>query len=231
MVALAAASGVLAVAMIIAWMWRSDPAPLGPARIGDGIALPTYAAGPLSTSWWAMVVLLLVAGSLYLSFFFSYLYLWTVSPQIWPQPERLAPATWPALSAGLLVLSSGLIVLAGRTLRGGTLGRAGFVALTTLAVAALAGALMVEVGAEWRAGVRPDADAHGAMVFVAAVLQLQLVLALVAMAGFAVARRITRRLDAERRVVFDNLSLLWHYAVGQGLFGLLLVHGFPRIAA
>jgi hypothetical protein len=32
------------------------------------------------------------------------------------------------------------------------------------------------------------------------------------------------------RVVFDNLSLLWHYAVGQGLFGLLLVHGFPRIA-
>jgi cytochrome c oxidase subunit I+III len=30
--------------------------------------------------------------------------------------------------------------------------------------------------------------------------------------------------------VLDNLALLWHYTVGQGVFSLLLVHGFPRIA-
>ena len=30
-------------------------------------------------------------------------------------------------------------------------------------------------------------------------------------------------------MTFDNLRLFWLYAAGQGLFGLLLVHGFPRI--
>ena len=61
-------------------------------------------------------------------------------------------------------------------------------------------------------------------------LLLQLVLALIVMAGFAVARCLAGMLSHRRRVVFDNTALLWHYTVGQGLFGLLLVHGFPRIA-
>ena len=67
------------------------------------------------------------------------------------------------------------------------------------------------------------------MVYMAAFLQLQLTLALVVMAAFAVARSIAGRLNRRRRVVYDNLGLLWHYTVLQGLFGLLLVHGFPRL--
>ena len=67
------------------------------------------------------------------------------------------------------------------------------------------------------------------MVYMASFLQLQLVLALVVMAAFAVARRLAGMLNRRRRVVFDNLSLLWHYTVAQGLLGLLLVHGFPRL--
>jgi cytochrome c oxidase subunit I+III len=105
---------------------------------------------------------------------------------------------------------------------------AAFVVLIALAVAGLVAGLGIEVLGQWRAGVRPDADAHAAMVFMAAFLQLQLVLALLVMAGFAIARRLTGRLDRRRRVVYDNLALLWHYAVAQGLIGLLLVHGFPR---
>jgi cytochrome c oxidase subunit I+III len=53
----------------------------------------------------------------------------------------------------------------------------------------------------------------------------------VIMGGFAIARGLTGRLDRKRRVVFDNLGLLYHYTVGQSLLGLLLVHGFPRLAA
>ena len=67
------------------------------------------------------------------------------------------------------------------------------------------------------------------MVYMASFLQLQLLLTLVVMAGFAIARRVAGLLNRRRRVVFDNLALLWHYTVAQGLFGLLLVHGFPRI--
>ena len=107
---------MLAVAAILIWMWESDPKPLPRAEIGHGIKVPTYVSGPLSHSWWAMVVLLLVAGSLYLAYVFSYLYLWTVSPQVWPKPAQLPALSWPAISALLLAASSGLILLAGRTL-------------------------------------------------------------------------------------------------------------------
>jgi cytochrome c oxidase subunit I+III len=50
------------------------------------------------------------------------------------------------------------------------------------------------------------------------------------MAGFAIARRAAGMLNRRRRNVFDNLALLWHYTAAQGVFSLLLVHGFPRIA-
>jgi cytochrome c oxidase subunit I+III len=49
------------------------------------------------------------------------------------------------------------------------------------------------------------------------------------MALFVLARLAARRLDGIRRVTFDNTALLWYYSVVQGLFGLLLVHGFPRL--
>ena len=229
-VTIAIVSGGLALVMILIWMWGSDPMPAPRAEIGHGIKVPTYVSGPLSHSWWAMVVLMLVAGSLYLSLVFSYLYLWTVSPQIWPKPGQMPPSMWPFFSAILLISSSGLVILAGRALPNRSRGGAAFVGLVGLATMSLCGSLGVEVLSHWRAGIRPDADAHGALAYMASFLQLQLVLALVVMAGFAVARCLAGMLSHRRRVVFDNAALLWHYTVAQGLFGLLLVHGFPRIA-
>ena len=64
--------------------------PLHPSISAEGF-FADVRSGPVSHSWWAMVVLLLVAGSLYLAYVFSYLYLWTVSPQVWPtDPAALA---------------------------------------------------------------------------------------------------------------------------------------------
>ena len=54
--------------------------------------------------------------------------------------------------------------------------------------------------------------------------------AVAALAWFALARRITGKLDRERRVTFDNARMLWHYTVVQTLVGIALVHGFPRLA-
>jgi cytochrome c oxidase subunit I+III len=53
----------------------------------------------------------------------------------------------------------------------------------------------------------------------------------VILAGFAIARYLTGRLDRERRVSFDNGAVLYYYAAVQAVFGLLLIHGFPRMAA
>jgi cytochrome c oxidase subunit I+III len=230
LVSLALASGVLALAAILVWMWRSDREPLPDAEIGHGIRLPTYVAGPLSHSWWAMVVLLLVAGSLYLAYVFSYLYLWTVSPQVWPDAQRMPSASWPLASALMLAASSALLTLAGRVLPKSGRGGMAFIAILTAALALLIGALAVEALAHWRSGLRPETDAHGAMVYMASFLQLQLTAAVAVMAAFAMARRIAGKLDRQRRVVFDNLSLFWHYTAAQGLLGLLLVHGFPQVA-
>jgi len=227
--AVALLSGVLAVGAILIWMWESDPKPLPRAEIGHGIKVPTYVSGSLSHSWWAMVVLLLVAGSLYLAYVFSYLYLWTVSPQVWPTLAQRPALLWPAVSVTLLAASSGLILLAGRMLSANVRNRLAFCLLIGTATALLVGGVGIEVFAQWRTGVRPDADAHSAMVYMAAVLQLELTLALIVMAGFAIARSIAGMLNRRRRVVYDNLGLLWHYTVLQGLFGLVLVHGFPRL--
>ena len=229
-VTLALICGVLAVAMVLVWMWDSDPEPLKAVDIGGGINLPAYASGSLSHSWWAMVVLLLVAGSLYLAYVFSYLYLWTVSPQFWPKPAALAPVASPALSAFLLVAGSAIVVVAGRVLPRERRSSRSFEVLTGLAAVALVAALMSEVSAQWQSGLRPETDIHGALVAMAVFLQAQMTLPVLVMAGFAIARSIGGRLDRKRRVVFDNLGLLYHYTVGQSLLGLLLVHGFPRLA-
>ena len=67
------------------------------------------------------------------------------------------------------------------------------------------------------------------MAYTASVLQAQIGFAVLIMCLFAAARLLTRQLDDRRRVTFDNAALLHSYAAAQGMFGLLLVHGFPRL--
>ena len=127
----------------------------------------------------------------------------------------------------MLVASSLTLMLAGRILSART-NNLLWSALLVLAMCGLAGASAIDAYGQWSAGVRPSDSVYGALVWLNLFLQLQLVAALVVMAGFTIARRLTGQLNSTRRVVFDNLALLWHYTVGQSLFGLLLVHGFPR---
>jgi cytochrome c oxidase subunit I+III len=220
--------GLGAVVMILAWMWNADPEPLPPVDVG-GLMLPTYVSGPQSHAWWAMVVLLLVGASLYLSYVFSYLYLWTVLPETWPDERSLPDPNLALASAVLLLLGSLAVIMAGRVLHHCGWASAGFVALLLAAVLAMAGSLSLELLGHWRAGLRPDAQGYGAVVYLASFLQAQLVVAVVVTCGFVVARRLAGRLDGVRRNTFDSFALLWHYTVGQGLVGLLLVHGFPRL--
>jgi cytochrome c oxidase subunit I+III len=59
-------------------------------------------------------------------------------------------------------------------------------------------------------------------------LTAQIVLAIALMVPFAIARYLTGALDHVRRVTFESTALLICYAAAQGLFGLLLIHLFPR---
>src|SRR5690606_6774655 len=128
LVTMAVICGLVAIVSMFVWMREADPAPAGRARIGGGIALPTYMSGPMSHSWWAMVVLMLVASALYLSYVFSYLYLWTVAPSGWPALENI-PA-WPYGAVALLGVSGAALWAGDASLRAGRTGL--FIALICL---------------------------------------------------------------------------------------------------
>jgi cytochrome c oxidase subunit I+III len=219
--------------MISIWTWSSDPEPLAAVEIGGGVRLPTYASGSAAHSWWAMVVLLLSASALYLAFLFSYLYLWTVSPQVWPSSEAPAIQSFfrPVISGALLLLGGLALVLASRRLSGRNESSASFAAFVFVAAVAISSSLALELMTQWQTGIRPEASGYGAMVYLNILLQLQFVSVFIVMSGFVLARRYSGRLDAVRRVTFDNLALFGYYTVCQGLLGLLLIHGFPRLVA
>ncbi|KRE11717.1 cytochrome B [Bosea sp. Root483D1] len=228
-VVIALACGVAAVVSMLVWMRESDPPSVGTVDIGGGVQLPTYASGPDSHSWWAMVVLMLVAAALYLSYLFGYLYLWTVAPQQWPGRDGLPPAGWVWASVLLMAGSAGGLFSAHRLLGADRLRRGAVALLVTAGIAALLSALGLDLWSHWRSGLRPQASGYTAMVYANAVLQAQLAAAIVVMAGFAIYRVLTGQLDRFRRVIFDNLALLWGYTIGQSLLGLALTHGFPRL--
>jgi cytochrome c oxidase subunit I+III len=230
-VALAAICGVLAIVATLVWCWQLDPPPRErEADIGGGVTLPTYMSGPSSHSWWAMIVLLCVAGSLYLTYVFSYLYVWTVSPAVWPASgSPLLPAPdWPTASAALFILAALAFYVADRLLP--PPGRKSAAPLFILAGAALLlAAVATELYGHWQAGLRPAETSYAALVYMGGLLTGQLALVVLVMAGFVVLRHATGKLDDVRRVTFESTALMAWYAAAQGLAGLLLLHGFPRL--
>jgi cytochrome c oxidase subunit I+III len=217
--------GVIAVAGILRWAWGLDRAPARDVDIGGGIRLPTYMSGPRSQAWWAMVVLMLVSASIFGCAVFSYLYLWTVSPQVWPQD--LPELAWPLIAGALAVASSAAFGLANLQLKRDNIRMmsAAVVAAVVLILAAF-GALLA---AHW--ALSPSESAYGAIVYLIVSLAGFYGMVVVAMALFVLARAARGMVDAVRRVTFDNARLFWHYTVAQTLVGLILVHGFPRLIA
>jgi cytochrome c oxidase subunit I+III len=226
-VVLAALCGVIAVAAMLRWGWELDRGPkLAPVDIGGGIRLPVYASGPLSHTWWAVVVLILVIGTTYACLVFSYLYLWAVKPELWPARDALPASLLPMAVAACLLLSSVAVGGANRALareRSGAMYAGSGIAILLLLLA-----FALEMHAHRT--LSPTASSYGSIVQTFVGFNGVCSVALTVLALHALARRHAGLLDRERRNVFDNARLLWHYVVGQNLAGLALVHGFPRWA-
>jgi cytochrome c oxidase subunit I+III len=227
----ALASGFFAIVCCLVWTWQLDRPDQGDVPIGGGIRLPTYMTGPLSHSWWAMVILMLVAASLYVSYVFSYLYLWTVSPDVWAPNGSPAPPPLvvPGTSAVFLIAGAAAVYVIGRILP--PPGKRNWLVppLLVAAALALAAAVFMDVRGHLETGLDPTASAYAAMVYMGTFLFGQAATAAIILCLFAAARLASGQLDRYRRVTFDNAALLYYYTVGQGLFGLLLIHGFPRL--
>src|SRR5690606_41288451 len=116
----AALFGALALAMILRWLWDADPAPDQAAvDVGGGLRLPMSCTGSSSHSWWAMVMLIMVCASIFASLLFAYFFLWTVSPEAWPDAGPFGAWSRPLGSSALLIAGSACIWAGSRALRRG----------------------------------------------------------------------------------------------------------------
>lgn len=225
---LAAACGVLAVAMILLWLWDADAGPSHPpVDIGGGLHLPVSCSGSHSHSWWAMVILVMVCTSIFSSLLFAYLFLWTTSPDVWPAAARLPGMGWPLASASLLLGSGVLLAWAGRRLSQRQQGLLRLV--LPVGIMMLASATGLDGYGQWQTGLRPQDNGYAAAVYAIIGLQALFVVVSFFMGLFTVARSLAGRLAPERRASFDNTMIIWLYAVAQGVVGLAVAHGFPRL--
>lgn len=227
--ALAAACGLLALAMIWRWLWDADARPERPhVNIGGGIYVPVSCRGSASHSWWAMIILVMVCASIFGAMTFAYLFLWITSPQVWPEAARLPTAALPIISAFLFACSSAILAWIGSRLRrpGQSLLRVGL----AISMLMLAAGIGLEAYGQWQTGLRPQDSAYAAGVYAVVGLQCVLTAVLVYMGMFTIARSLCGRLSAVRRACYDSTAILWHYTVAQGLVALGLLHGFARLA-
>jgi cytochrome c oxidase subunit I+III len=225
--------GAVAIGGIVWWLWESDTGPTrAPADIGGGFVVPTYGHGPISHSFWGTAVLVVVVAMLFAAFVFAYLYLWTVSPEVWPKVTGLPipGAGWPLASAAALVASGAAILWAGRALARSRPERgAGERLALALALLLLVAAFAIELTGHLRNGLDPTQSGYTALIGAALGLQGALTTALLVMGAYTLARSFAGRLGPERRATLDNTRLLWLYGVAQGLAALLIVHGAPRV--
>ncbi|HYG86637.1 MAG TPA: cytochrome c oxidase subunit I [Azospirillum sp.] len=226
---LAIVPALLAVASVVWWVWRLDKgADHPPQDIGGGYRIPVYVQGSQSHAWWAVVVLLLVDGTTFACLLFTYLFLWTVSPDVWPtDPAALPDLWWLAAGAALWALAAAAMAWASWALWRNRHWTMCLALLTGLAL--LLAAIASDTAAQLLAGLKAADSAYGAVVYMLLAYQGFHVAVLLVTTLYTLARSAFGLLGAGRRVTFDNTMLLWHYTCGQGVLASLVVHLFPRL--
>ncbi|KKC27273.1 cbb3-type cytochrome c oxidase subunit I, partial [Sphingomonas sp. SRS2] len=208
------ACGVFAVICVLRWLWDTDRLVKEPdVDVGAGIRLPTYITGSSSHGWWAMVILLIVVGMIFVMGLFSFFYLYGVQPQFWIAPAD-PTALWLILpayaaAAGLAGLSRHMLAREATELW--TPG-----VLFLCATLALAAGIGADLWSWTASGLRPEASGQGATIY--ALLSLEAMLAAIGllMAGYLSARNSRGMIVRPRNNSLD-LCVLWVvYAAGQG---------------
>jgi cytochrome c oxidase subunit I+III len=211
---LALAGAALALVCIFRWLWEGDPPPGGKRHaVGGGVELPDYMSGPRSHGWWGVFVLLLVNGSIFASFVYSWFYLGYMA-DAWPPPGVHIEGGWFDLASAAGGLASiAAAWAASRSLRRSRMKT--FVAAVLGGVAALTLAFVGQCIAA--RGADPTAHAYAATSWTLLCWQGANVALTAVMAVYTLARLGAGKLDAMRRATFDSTCLVWVYTSAQGL--------------
>ena len=224
----AAASGVIAVACTLRWLWETDrPVAQTTADIGAGITVPIAITGPSSHGWWALNTLMVVMGMIAIMAVFGYLYLFGIHPEVWIDPPPVPQtAGIVALLALALVASWGSRRwLAAR--QAGTFAGQGPWIMSALAAILTAGALYWDITGWQQAGLDPVLTGHGAIV--AGLLSLQgctvaIGLLMAAYLGYRSGRGLVL---APASVTLDIVARFIAYVAVQGMGFAILTRLFP----
>ena len=212
-------SGLLAIASVIRWLWETDrPVREQEIDVGGGIMLPTYATGPRTHGWWAMMILLTVVGMIWLMTVFAYAFNFGVQPDFWRAPP---PLEWLMGILPLYAAPAGLALLGRHLLAKGTT-RWTPATMLLLAAPLIVAAPIVDL-ASWRsAGFDPELTSQAALVH--AFLSQQAMLSLIsAMMAVYIAARTSRGLVTQpRNNSFDLVTIFFVYTAIQGTLSAVL---------
>ena len=226
---IAIAGAAAAVVSILMWLWQSDPGPSGKLfDVGGGLSLPDYMTGSSSHSWWSVVVLMLVDGSIFACLIFTFFYLWTITLSDFPPESLDLPLIGSSVAAALAwAVAVGAMYVANRLLRPD---RMQVVSLAL--VAALAGvwiAFGLSLHALLATNLRPQMHGFASTAYTMVAWQGLHAVLLTLMAGFTLLRLWLGMIDPVRRVVFDNTRIMWYYCAAQGVIALVVMNS-PRLA-
>jgi cytochrome c oxidase subunit I+III len=228
--ALAIASLVAALGIILYWLWT------GTAHLpektekhaGLGLVLPLYASGPSSIGYWAMFITMAADLTAYISIVFGYFYFWTIHEDF-PPPGSTGPGVfWPVCAALLVGGAWGLTLLARRLNRLGS-ARGFYLALGGGALLAPLGAAALLAG-PWQTGLDPATHSYPATVWLMMIWSALHVGIGVIMQLYCLARRWAGRMTQRYDMEIGNVSLYWHFTWLMVVISVLVGAGFPLVA-
>ncbi len=221
-------SGLLAIFCVLRWLWETDrPIALKEVDVGAGITLPTYVTGPSSHGWWAMVILLIVIGMIYLMTIFSFVFVYGIHPEYWSEagdPLWLVPIVGGyGAAVGLALLGRRLLARAKSSVWTPT-------ALILLAAVAVGISFAIDFWSWGAYGLDPELSAQGALIYAFLAQQGMLVAIVLLMACFLAARNSRGLVTRPRNTTFDVITLFLLYTAAQGSTSAVLTRLFPGTA-
>jgi cytochrome c oxidase subunit I+III len=224
------ATAVLTTATILVWLWQ------GTGRLpeadekdaGRGLRLPLYASGPISVSWWGMLITLLADATAFVSLVFAYFFYATVHPY-WPPVDAPVVGAGPAVLVMALAAGSWLALRLGRrALHAGS--DLLFIALAAGAVAlglAAFGASLLWLADE---GLVPSRHAYDATVWTVVVFATAHYGLGALMAGYCMARNVAGKLTARYPGDLENVMLFFTFATLMTFVAAGVAGFYPLVA-
>jgi cytochrome c oxidase subunit I+III len=144
------------------------------------------------------MTLIVVMAMIFLMLVFSYIYLWSQRPQMFPLGGDLAPMWLGITLYGVTIV---LAVAARKIYESSPLAAAMLLVACAAAIAVAAG---LDAAAVWNSGVRPQTDAYGALVFAFLSWQGVFVAVTTMMGLFLLARLAAGLLVRERPMTMER---------------------------